>query len=127
MQDCEWSGGSVAIADQSVGRAVDAVVVVVERVDAAIGVVLSAAVEVSVGGFAVVVVVAINATVVVVAGGGFAGAVNVAAVGHAFDGSLGCLVGLHPVHLMTAVFQILPGCHHYLKSNTYWTDHVCHG
>lgn len=125
MQDCEWSGGSVAIADQSVGRAVDAVVVVVERVDAAIGVVLSAAVEVSVGGFAVV--VAINATVVVVAGGGFAGAVNVAAAGHAFDGSLGCLVGLHPVHLMTAVFQILPGCHHYLKSNTYWTDHVCHG
>lgn len=127
MQDCEWSGGSVAIADQSVGRAVDAVVVVVvERVDAAIDVVLSAAVEVSVGGFAVVVaVVAINATVVVVAGGGFAGAVNVAAVEHAFDGSLGCLVGLHPVHLMTAVFQILPGCHHYLKSN--WTDHVCHG
>lgn len=88
--------------------------VVVEKVDAAIVVVLSAAVEVSVGGFAAV--VAINATVVV-AGGGFAGAVYVAAFGYAFDGSLGCLVGLHPVHLMTEVFQILPECRHYLKSN----------
>lgn len=105
------------IDDQSVGRAVDAVdavAVVEEKVDAAIDVVLSAAVEVSVGGFAAV--VAINATVVD-AGGGFAGAVYVAAFGYAFDGSLGCLVGLHPVHLMTEVFQILPECRHYLKSN----------
>lgn len=93
-----------------------------ERVDAAIDVVLSAAVEVSVGGFAAVVV--INATAVV-AGGGFVGAVYDAAFGCAFDGSLGCLVELHPVRLMTEAFQILPECRHYLKSN--WTDHVCHG